>query len=464
MRLMERRKRVGAHSRKGICCGCLIVCICLFVFGVSSLRAPGLAADPESVDIPAVPPAKEAQASPPQATPAVQSPKDTDIEKLVLSALEKHTKDREIVEVGMAMKAADLLVGWVKLLGVVVAIPLAVAVFVLGWFGISKFEDIRKLLEKANETLADARAKAEAANRDAQETQTVLAAAQRSKAEIDEQMQKLQADIQANDQRIRTLDATVKDIALRFAADVPVALQEKMRPLVTGFREYFEMLGYKAKAEAPQVSTKIQEGAIAYYDPGSNSILVHPAYAESEYAVLRQYAHHLLISARPAGQFSAESQEWIALQYGLADYFPASFQNRSRLEAIAAGSAAPAYGDFVIDLDNNTPLQLGRLSYNQMDGNKVRERQRAWGGVLWEIRQKLGKQVADKCIYEAWCALPPDERKFVKRSIGKSFIAMLATQASAVGPEGEQIVRDALSRRGVKSADLPGKPLAAVAQ
>jgi len=41
---------------------------------------------------------------------------------------------------------------------------------------------------------------------------------------------------------------------------------------------------------------------------------------------------------------------------------------------------------------------------------------------------------------------------------------MLATQASAAGPEGEQIVRDALSRRGVKSADLPGKPLAAVAQ
>jgi len=65
-------------------------------------------------------------------------------------------------------------------------------------------------------------------------------------------------------------------------------------------------------------------------------------------------------------------------------------------------------------LQNNRKFQELKSDYSAMSAQ-------IWGGAFWDLRQKLGREVADQLLYQAWFALESadvmsnDAKRFVKK-------------------------------------------------
>ena len=358
------------------------------------------------------------------------SPSQSGIDRLVREFLERNTKDKDVVEVGLAMKAADLLIGWVKIFGVFVAVPGAVLLTVLGWFGVSTFRDVREKRDQMNadleEARRDVREKRDQTNADLEETrktalrvdaaredaEALVTKTSESLSSVELQLQRLQVLFSQNEQRIEALDVTVKNI-LEFAPEAKLsgATQKRMSENLDKFKTYFKSLGYQpSSAEDSSVIVRtddpdhhIQRGLIAYYNPEINTMYINPDYSDSEYPALRQYAHRVLYASitlpNLSGAPDSTTRKWQGLEYGLADYFPASFRNELKLEAISTKSDPSK--NLTVDLSDSASFKA--VTTDQFMHRELA--QQAWRATLWEIRGKIGREVADKCVYRAWCDL-----------------------------------------------------------
>ena len=171
-------------------------------------------------------------------------------------------------------------------------------------------------------------------------------------------------------------------------------------------------------------------------------MFVHPE-TTSEYPILRQYTHHVLYDfpddekTRIFEISGDKRRELVSLEYGLADYFPASFRGRSILEVVSKG------GRWTINLDTQKSFQ--EISERS---DPTGPRQEAWGSALWELRSQLGHKVADLCCYRAWRALGAHSTGNVCQDFIQNLLINVREHANT---KGEDATREILLRRGVAS-------------
>jgi hypothetical protein len=357
-------------------------------------------------------------------------PAPADIGAHVKAAVDERLKDKDVIAVDLAAKAADRLITWTRMFGVFVAVPVAAFLGLLSFMGISKFQDVRDIETRAEKTLETA-----------QQTQNTL---EIKSKQVDGQLAKLEQHVADNERSINSLNTTVR------------TLEEKLKFSAANFLRYFQNLGYIPKTATINISTNVTiPGGLSYYDPDSNTVVIKPELIEDETLLLHEYAHDILYSSlsfdalkgHPKSQYSSKP-----IEGGLADYFVASFRNEPVIGALAAQHLGrmPGLG-LPLNLENTeriTSTQLG----DKLDYPLISRLQLAWAGAFWELRQKLGQDIADKSLYEAWRTLADQDQGLVAHS----FIANVAAQlGSAAGKPAVDVWRDLLTRRGVNKADLP---------
>jgi Type VI secretion system spike protein VgrG3-like, C-terminal len=139
-----------------------------------------------------------------------------DIDAAVAAALDKRIKDRSVVEVELASKVADRLIGWSKTFGVFVAAPVGVLLLILSLFGLSKFDDVRQAANRADDLLRQATTRLDESN-------TKLTAAEKRAADltqlaaeraqdVDRQLAALRAANAQTQTQIASLGQTVQKI------------------------------------------------------------------------------------------------------------------------------------------------------------------------------------------------------------------------------------------------------------
>jgi hypothetical protein len=281
-----------------------------------------------------------------------QTPNEVDA--LVTAALSRQTKDKDLVEVELAAKAAERIIGWARIFGYFVALPAGLILIIMTLFGVSKFEDVRTAADRVESQVTDAEQKLNLAVKNAQQS------AQRADQLVAE-INKWLAD---QDQKLANLNNKV-DQLLSFggAADLSRDLQSRLERLAEAYLNYFEKLGYAPKTPTINVSTKgAVSNFLSYFDPATNTIFVQPPVAEDQFVLLREYSHHILYSslsfdaldARHSSNFSL-----VPIEYGLANYFPASYLGDPRLGAIAVRymkSTIHFEKPFLFNLDNTEPV------------------------------------------------------------------------------------------------------------
>jgi hypothetical protein len=219
-------------------------------------------------------------------------------------------------------------------------------------------------------------------------------------------------------------------------------LKTELESSLTSFRSYMGKLGFSVGARpvsveiAPGVAYK---GFVASWNPATASIVVASAFARDKVSVLRQLAHQSLHTT------SIQSPEYLAIESGLATYFPCSFLNHPKL-----GDQASAPGQNVFrpqDLLNSrrfSEIQLEQFVSVQNDGSEI------WGAAFWQVRDLLGQEDADRLLAKTWQAFGP--RDSPTASFYASFVESLVENSKGVG-DGSQVeaVRAIFVRRGINS-------------
>src|SRR4051794_5374804 len=159
------------------------------------------------------------------------------------------------------------------------------------------------------------------------------------------------------------------------------------------FIAYLDRLGLKR--EQKKISIEIVKGDDAlypYYNPSKTALVINQLIVGDPDVPRRAYTNHVL----SAGHGVTVGPNLKALESGLAWYLPCSFADR------------PIYGEFMgraMKLDRPIGDISQRFDYKPFTGDETRymfEGGEAWASLFWEIRTRLGQQVADALVIQAW--------------------------------------------------------------
>jgi len=217
-------------------------------------------------------------------------------------------------------------------------------------------------------------------------------------------------------------------------------LQKNLESSLENFKAFLVKLGFAAPSETISVKisagTTIHDQGVALWDPETHSILVASAFANDPVSVLRQFAHTLLAPSQRA------SADYYAIESGLATYFPCSFTNSPMMgdKASAAGKALVPPQD-LRQRRKFAEIRLNDWGSVQNDGSEV------WGGVLWEIRQELVPEAADRLIANTWQSFSPSKAGSAYRVFANG---LLANAGSIEGGKYSQQLRQIFNARGLQ--------------
>ena len=381
-------------------------------------------------------------------------PADADaIETIVAAAIQKETKDKSLVEIGIAAAVTERLIAWARIFAYFVAIPAAVVLLVLTIFGYSKFEDARKLVDKAEANLRGIDTQLKGVETELKEVQQNKSRLDQLSATVDQQVRELQTKSAEVTQRVNSLDTAVQSISQRLSfgpsSGLPATVQDKLTASAAKFLKYFENLGYRPKTEIVNFNAKPNiENMLSYYDPKTQTIYVDARWASDESILFHEYAHLILYSSLPFNALSGPTK-WkvgqVPIEFGLANYFTASARNQPLIGEVAAqilNTGTPALSDLA-NSAKITTLKPSDYALTKLEDG--------WGGAFWDIRNKVGQAAADQWIYDAWRALTDSDDALV----AQSFLRNLLNQArTAGGPQAEDTVRAILRDRGIPATDL----------
>jgi hypothetical protein len=153
----------------------------------------------------------------------------------------------------------------------------------------------------------------------------------------------------------------------------------------------------------------------------------------------RAYSHHVLL----AGRGKTIGPNLQALEYGLAWYLPCSFADR------------PIYGEVMgraMKLDRPIGDLSQRLTFKPfISGNEYSfsfEGGGAWASLFWAIRSRLGQQVADALVIEAWQKTSASSGNAADGSLAKRFGQELLVAAANVPKDARSVISTFLKDRG----------------
>jgi hypothetical protein len=192
---------------------------------------------------------------------------------------------------------------------------------------------------------------------------------------------------------------------------------------LNAFVGYLDKVGF-AHPDPVQVRVTKMRDPNAEYHPDEKAIVIDPALVGDPYPAHREYMHHLLFASKPGNEW----RSWIAtLENGVADYFSGSFSNNPLLGRPQSAKVLRILDrPYIRRLDNELPYRRYK------PGDEPHDYGEMWGGVFWDIREKLGAELTDKMLALAWPSMlwPVDDAKVVA-----SFVKSLLETAETIGSQ-----------------------------
>lgn len=311
---------------------------------------------------------------------------DADIESRLFDRMVQHLREgwtaQAIVEKEMALKAASYLAEWLKLAGIPLGITAAIGIGVLSFWGIKTANDL------ANITAKEAAIK---------ETTDKIATEYKSLQDDLPALKQTAADVVA----LRTQLITVQSQVARVdpTPELSNVLAKELGETLNRYAEHLASFGLKARAvPSVRVVSKMPDDCYhGCFDRDQIYILAgRPAAA----LAVHEYSHAVLMAQNVPGN-SDQQWQYSAIEAGVANYLTADFLK------------SPAIDDYSIA----DQFSLGSVKHTWQSGQG--EGGRAWGSILWHLRQLASNADATRAIVQSWIRItpklpPPDyQRQFV---------------------------------------------------
>jgi hypothetical protein len=218
----------------------------------------------------------------------------------------------------------------------------------------------------------------------------------------------------------------------------PVA--ETLEKSLDDFIAYLDRLGLKREAE--KVSIKVVKGddALAlspYYSPDEKVIVINQLMVGDVDAPRQAYSHHVLMAGRIRNTMGPNLS---ALEYGVSWYLPCSFADRPTIGEFQARAMKldRPIGDISQRFNFKPFRSTNEFLRSSLEGGQ------AWASLFWEIRTRLGQQVADAVVIQTW----QKTGNAADDSLAKRFDQELLVAAENVSKDAQGVISTILKDRG----------------
>ena len=220
------------------------------------------------------------------------------------------------------------------------------------------------------------------------------------------EFQELKREVARKGDQVAALASRVEQVEkIAFAGKTTPSFREGVTSRLGDLHDYFNRIGAHLDTTYPSVRVSEDAGAIGYYEPDKNEVVIGEEARENLDLVLRLYSLHVLgsLARKVNGEFN------LYIQSGLATYFPCSFRNSPSL-GLTPGEAEEhrrrTGQPYLHNLDHARRLTK-RLFQRVSSGATehvagVWEMGAIWGGALWELRTAIGQDHADRAFLAAW--------------------------------------------------------------
>jgi hypothetical protein len=339
---------------------------------------------------------------------------DVNLPREVQDSVKKLVKDQNVVELEISEAVATRLSKWAKLLGFFVGISITLLVVALGIVGIKSASDMRDMVKNAEKDISDKyqneiqkvdqeleekfrKATEKQADTVRKEGDKLIAEYKDYKTQLDEARQRLT-------ERVSELEKKVEKFEIKSSPSVTEEMRRQLTAELDSYQQYLIGLGYRPKADktvAVEVRSDTLPGAVAYYDDSKGAIVVNSKYVKDlnlAEMVLREYGHRVFYSFEKINFATTDENAWsiVAIESGLVTYLACSFHD------------TPVFskpGSVVSPWDLRKKRAFGTLKPDL--GLALRDGTEIWGGVFWEIRSLLGKDLADQRLFSVWSEWEP---------------------------------------------------------
>jgi hypothetical protein len=247
-------------------------------------------------------------------------------------------------------------------------------------------------------------------------------------------------------QKVETLNAKVEQlerVTFEPSIELTPELQTQLQSSFDAFQAYLAKLGYQSQTGNVIVFVNPALKDNVYYEPEGNRIVLGEPLARDTDAVFREYTHHALLASV---DWSNLANKQAAVESGLADYFPCSFNNDPLFgeRSIHLFRKYPGFEDkpAIRNLRNDRTFDEAATNPEHHNVGEI------WGGAFWELREQLGQAVADKLLFSTWVALRSSD---INGDFNVIFLKkLLETAQSLGGAADDRDIRAIFKRRALK--------------
>jgi hypothetical protein len=369
----------------------------------------------------------------------------------ILNAL---LKDRDVVEVKMAVAAASKLVEWAKLFAYVVGIPSTVLLLILAAVGIKNYSDVWQLSKQAEQSEEKIKNSiATATNQIANSVSIATKLVEDTKAKGEPllaQLEQLRERVDQNAKEVSTLKSKLKDIEFEQSESLSGELKSKLETALGEYQRYLEKIGFSPANERSKVRIKISQDDDfnAYFSFADNQLVVSPRLATEPEYILAEYNWNVLNQINPQMfQRLTSGTQGAGFAHGLKYYLLCSYQDqalvgRDYYKLIGEDELAKK-SPHLFNLD-----QVKKFNKDEPDALEPHHLGETWGSAFFEIRKVLKRDRADRLLLETWKRL----RVPAGKPADATFLidAVIETSNSLSGNADEPVIREAFKKRNLK--------------
>jgi hypothetical protein len=223
------------------------------------------------------------------------------------------------------------------------------------------------------------------------------------------------------------------------------SLQSQLATVLKDYQAYLARLGYDVSKSKTPVTVRIDEEARgnAYFD--NHSVVLGPDLAQDPEYTVTEYTWYVLRESNPRTfevLLRDSSPQFQGFAQGLKFYFTCSYLN----EPLVGRRYYELTGRSNAERRTGPLFDLGKLKV--LDRNpEPHHIGEVWGGAFWELREKFGRERADRWIYTAWRSLSSRQEHLDRpKYLVDRIVASATSDGGDVDPE---MIREVFSRRNL---------------
>jgi hypothetical protein len=216
------------------------------------------------------------------------------------------------------------------------------------------------------------------------------------------------------------------------------ALQRRVERDLDEYIAYLDSIGFPREARRPRIKIHKLDPPNAQYVDGTMEI--DPTFATDPFAAPREWNHHILNGQAELDRWP-DDHAYGPIESGLADYFVASFRNDPKVGKVIARLLnwhTPYLRNMANDraFSNTSNIPPNDDAYHYLG--------EIWSGAFWKMRDKLGREVADRLLVQAWVAAVS---KRPRQTTARSFVSAVLATANKSVPDRVDEIREMFRER-----------------